>query len=158
MASYIELLRDPRWQRKRLEILQRDGWACTGCHDTTKTLNVHHKIYRKGAKPWEYDDTDLITLCEDCHEWESLERAALNKSLAILPTGAIAYVRGYVDALACLVLDGKFFEPDLENYGQIQGAACAIEMPPDDFYAFVLANPGPIDVRPLWIKWRRQSE
>ena len=34
---------------------------------TPKALNVHHKYYVNGKKPWEYDDEALITLCQDCH-------------------------------------------------------------------------------------------
>ena len=65
--SYKELLKDPRWQKKRLEILNRDRWQCMACWDTETPLNVHHIEYNKGKKPWEYDDGDLITLCDDCH-------------------------------------------------------------------------------------------
>lgn len=52
----------------RLEIMERDGFACCHCRDTKKTLNVHHLAYAKGAAPWEYAPSNLITLCEDCHE------------------------------------------------------------------------------------------
>jgi hypothetical protein len=31
-------------------------------------LNIHHKLYIKGKKPWEYDDDALITYCKECHE------------------------------------------------------------------------------------------
>ncbi len=31
-------------------------------------LNVHHKCYRRGREPWEYDEKELITLCPDCHK------------------------------------------------------------------------------------------
>lgn len=31
-------------------------------------MNVHHLRYDKSVMPWEYDDKDLITLCEECHE------------------------------------------------------------------------------------------
>lgn len=65
--SYSELLRDPLWQKKRLRILERDGWRCRDCRDDTKTLNVHHHQYRSGAKPWEYPDCALAAYCEDCH-------------------------------------------------------------------------------------------
>lgn len=30
-------------------------------------LNIHHKKYINGRKPWEYDAGSLVTLCEDCH-------------------------------------------------------------------------------------------
>lgn len=30
-------------------------------------LNVHHKNYILGRKAWEYKDSDLVTLCNECH-------------------------------------------------------------------------------------------
>lgn len=33
-----------------------------------KGLNIHHMYYIKGNKPWEYEDSALITLCEECHK------------------------------------------------------------------------------------------
>jgi hypothetical protein len=68
MSNYSELLKDPRWQKKRLEILSRDGWRCRECYAKDKTLHVHHQYYISGNSPWEYDDITLITLCMDCHE------------------------------------------------------------------------------------------
>jgi len=67
-ANYSALLKDPRWQRKRLEIFQRDGFACRLCGATDRTLNAHHLWYDRGAKPWEYDETALVTVCDECHE------------------------------------------------------------------------------------------
>jgi 5-methylcytosine-specific restriction endonuclease McrA len=67
--NYSEKLRDPRWQRKRLEIMNRDSFHCLCCnHSVSKPLNVHHLYYEKGFDPWEYDDDSLVTLCDDCHE------------------------------------------------------------------------------------------
>lgn len=65
--DYLEKLKDPRWQRKRLRILERDGWRCKACYDDKNTLHVHHLFYFKGD-PWDIPDGFLITLCEDCHE------------------------------------------------------------------------------------------
>lgn len=69
--TYLEKLRDPRWQKKRLEIFERDGWACQKCYSTRKTLHVHHKRYIKGNAPWQYDIELLVTLCETCHEQQT---------------------------------------------------------------------------------------
>ena len=63
----MDQYKDPRWQKKRLEIMQRDNFTCCMCDDTTSTLNVHHRKYILGRKPWEYEDEDFITLCEECH-------------------------------------------------------------------------------------------
>lgn len=66
-STYRELLRDPRWQRLRLEIMQRDEWRCTKCGDAETNLQVHHTFYLPGHKPWEYERSALVTLCENCH-------------------------------------------------------------------------------------------
>lgn len=69
--TYSDKLRDPRWQRKRLEVFDRDGWQCTNCKNSEITLHVHHKVYEQGKDPWEYDNDSLVTLCEDCHKQET---------------------------------------------------------------------------------------
>lgn len=69
--TYAEKLQDPRWQKKRLEILERDNWTCRDCGRSDVTLNVHHKAYLKGKSPWEYDGEYLQTLCKTCHEERS---------------------------------------------------------------------------------------
>jgi len=65
---YWHLLRDPRWQRKRLEVMERANFRCEYCSDAEATLNVHHGYYERGLKPWEYEDATLWCLCEDCHK------------------------------------------------------------------------------------------
>lgn len=68
MKTYSELLQDPRWQRKRLQIMDRDGWKCRQCNEDRLSLHVHHIQYEKGRLPWEYPDSNLITLCFKCHD------------------------------------------------------------------------------------------
>lgn len=72
--EYLAKLRDPRWQKKRLEILQRDEWKCQDCGNKDRTLHVHHRVYERGAEPWDYADHLLVTLCEFCHEGEGAFR------------------------------------------------------------------------------------
>jgi hypothetical protein len=66
--TYIEKLRKPAWQKKRLEALEDKNFTCEICGEKEKTLNVHHKEYFKGHEPWEYDVDQLSVLCEKCHE------------------------------------------------------------------------------------------
>lgn len=66
--SYQKLLRDPRWIKRRNEILSRDKNTCQMCGAQDRYLHVHHTKYIVGRKPWEYADDDLVTLCELCHE------------------------------------------------------------------------------------------
>ncbi|MDD5510875.1 MAG: hypothetical protein PHI12_08695 [Dehalococcoidales bacterium] len=80
-TDYAQKLKDPRWQKKRLEILARDEWTCQKCLDTESTLIVHHRLYISGNDPWDYPDDFLITLCETCHESESRNMATMEKGL-----------------------------------------------------------------------------
>ncbi len=68
--AYSDLLKDPRRQKRRLEILERDKFTCQVCGSTTKTLHVHHIWYYSGMMPWQYSGDLLITLCLECHESE----------------------------------------------------------------------------------------
>lgn len=68
--NYKEQLRNPNWQKKRLMIMERDNFTCRYCGSKDKTLNVHHFYYLDGKAVWNYPDSALITLCEDCHEKE----------------------------------------------------------------------------------------
>lgn len=97
--TYAELLQDPRWQKRRLEIFNRANFACEFCGATDKTLHAHHLIYIKGAKPWEYDEAQLACLCADCHELWHLLKASLNDAVATMKLGALAQLVGYATGL-----------------------------------------------------------
>lgn len=81
---YAELLKDPRWQKKRLEVMQRDNFTCQHCGAQDKELQVHHLIYHKDYKPWEYQSDELITLCRKCHEVESEYNSSVYKDFVEL--------------------------------------------------------------------------
>ena len=67
--DYKEQLKDPRWLMRRREIKDRDNHRCMLCGTDSGMLNVHHLLYRDGCNAWEYKDTELATLCEECHKW-----------------------------------------------------------------------------------------
>ena len=75
--SYSEKLKDPRWQRKRLEIMQRDLFVCSSCGNAEATLHVHHDYYVKGREPWDYPSFALKTLCADCHDEQHSDPSVL---------------------------------------------------------------------------------
>lgn len=75
MNKYSELLRDPRWQRRRLERLSRANWICERCSNGKNTLHVHHTKYISGRDPWDYNDDELEVLCFKCHEGEHPDKA-----------------------------------------------------------------------------------
>ena len=100
--SYWELLRDPRWQQKRLKVMERDEWTCQDCVEGGKTLNVHHTYYERGNMPWDYPDWSLMTLCEECHEkrHDLLDRS--KQALGLLDTPFLRDVFGYAKGLLLL--------------------------------------------------------
>lgn len=68
--GYQRKLRDPRWQRRRLDVLNAANWRCedAGCRRDNQPLEVHHCYYVWGTEPWDYPRDCLIALCEICHE------------------------------------------------------------------------------------------
>jgi hypothetical protein len=68
--TYSEKLKDPRWQKRRLDVLEKAEWQCAVCQSESKEMHVHHNVYKKGHLPWEYDDLELRALCKDCHKDE----------------------------------------------------------------------------------------
>lgn len=86
--SYSELLKSPKWQKKRLEIFKRDRFKCKLCSDTETSLNIHHTYYENGKLPWEYESESLVTLCEHCHyELKSLEITDIEDIKILKSTG-----------------------------------------------------------------------
>lgn len=80
--TYYEKLKDPRWQKKRLEILNRSDFSCERCGDKESTLNVHHLRYIKGNDPWDYSGSDLMAMCESCHEGWHILKDAIDAAIA----------------------------------------------------------------------------
>jgi len=67
-TTYKEKLLDPRWQKKRLEVLSRDSFTCLRCGDDKSTLHVHHNSYK--GNPWDVKLEELETICASCHAKE----------------------------------------------------------------------------------------
>lgn len=63
--KYIEYLKSPEWQGKRIARLKMDGFQCAIC-GYKSALQVHHLNYNNIY----HEDVanDLITLCKKCHE------------------------------------------------------------------------------------------
>ena len=79
----------PNWQKKRLEILDRDKFTCQMCGDNDKTLHVHHLCYHGEKEVWDYDNCYLTTLCVSCHKEETINKksttAAVNSLMHRVP-------------------------------------------------------------------------
>lgn len=61
------------WREFREEVIELDGRACVRCkkrHADGAVLQVHHKRYIAGRRPWQYVYSDCETLCKGCHAAE----------------------------------------------------------------------------------------
>jgi len=114
-ATYRELLLDPRWQKRRLEVLACADFRCSRCHHGDKNLQVHHRRYVRGRMPWEYSDVELVVLCDDCHELQHLpapteDDAQREKTIEKLRDGLLSAIdqderRQIIAAMNSLVAD-----------------------------------------------------
>lgn len=65
--TYQEQLQHPLWQKKRLQIMEKNDFKCSECGAGQKTLHIHHGYYARGRKVWDYEDETLHCLCDECH-------------------------------------------------------------------------------------------
>ncbi|REK40916.1 MAG: HNH endonuclease [Actinobacteria bacterium] len=82
--TYREKLIDPRWQKKRLEVLELYGWACAWCGSESKGLHVHHSLYMRGRDPWDYPPDQLVALCFECHDLAEVKRNELLAAVSLM--------------------------------------------------------------------------
>lgn len=75
---------------------------------TPLVLQVHHRRYIVGKKAWEYEDGDLVTLCQECH----------SKVHKFLPVQVYACVNGKMNAMnytPCIRCNGTGYYPEYKN-------------------------------------------
>ena len=113
---YSFLLERREWAAKRLRILARDNETCQNCGKKSSEvqLQVHHMHYIYGLDPWEYKDSELVTLCEDCH---SAYHARYEVPVYRLEDGNLVQVN-YTPCSRC---GGAGWFPE---YRHVQGGVC----------------------------------
>lgn len=70
--------KNPRWKRKRKNILKRDNYMCQECKRygrRTEATTVHHKKHTDEFPELAYEDDNLVSLCEACHNKMHPEKA-----------------------------------------------------------------------------------
>jgi len=107
--TYSEKLKDPRWQRLRLELMEAAGWMCQECGSLTKTLEIHHIVYLR-CDPWDYPRHLYQVLCCDCHDerQELTDKAVGALRLAIAKVHTQILVRRVQDICAQAMLAIEF--------------------------------------------------
>lgn len=113
--TYAEKLKSPKWQKKRLEILNLRGFKCELCNNEEKELHVHHRFYLKGRQPWQYDNDIFQVLCSDCHEKQHKEPNAIIKE--VIPKKYEKLIR-LIEAIELFDIDNLMFILD-ENVNVI---------------------------------------
>ncbi len=80
-SRYGEKLKDPRWQKLRLLVFERDRFSCQWCDAADRTLAVHHLSYRPDTEPWDYPLENFLTLCEPCHSEDFQVRPGIEREI-----------------------------------------------------------------------------
>lgn len=156
MSEFWQKYKDPRWQKLRLQKMEQARFKCEHCEDETSTLNVHHKIYRRSANPWEYELHELECLCEGCHEEHHSLKDQLKEAIAALDQYAFHELLGYAQALALkCACEGsiKTISPM-----HVEGISAAFA---SDDYEEVLSLPRTayaIDLNHLWDLYARRRD
>lgn len=112
--TYSEKLKDPRWQKMRLAIMQRDGFACRDCGDGSEELHVHHCHCMKGES-WDTPAELILTLCKTCHENRGAVESGIRESLGRYFAAAhVDYLDGVADQIGATMA-----EPGFDEYPEI---------------------------------------
>lgn len=117
--TYAEKLRDIRWFEFREAFVKRQPLSadyrhfCCDCgvEDGTdgpeSKLNVHHRHYIDGKEPWEYEDQDLLLICDKCHGYiHETETRARNLVRSLEPHECFEF-RQLLEALELAQKSGK---------------------------------------------------
>lgn len=124
VKSYYEKLKDPRWQKRRLEVLEAAGWECVECGDGSTELHVHHILYRKGCDPWDYQPDELKALCAPCHLEYEASRCEFLAKFGQLWLTEQKRVLGYIDGFT---VAGEIETVELEVAEALEGKSAKLQ-------------------------------
>ena len=117
-TTYSQKLQSPKWQIKRLKILERDNFTCVCCGDKETTLHVHHLEYK--GNPWEVNDDKLITTCKHCH------KAIEHYKIAWLPCYKISkkYYVGYPQFTYLIIITDDNIQISYIHNNEVNNIIC----------------------------------
>lgn len=104
--DYAKQYQHPKWQKKRLEILEREDYTCQDCGDTEIQLHIHHGHYSKGHEVWDYDNETLWCLCEPCHESWEIEKSNLYYNIARMKLKDIDFLNFQIQGIVQAQING----------------------------------------------------
>jgi hypothetical protein len=129
VKTYSDKLKDPRWQKKRLEIFQRDEFKCIKCHDWQTELNIHHLKYSEN-NPWDEPNNNLITLCKDCHDIIEYYKNNFNNSNIT----RIIKVKKLNGSFIMLVVNDENFDFFISQFGE---ESMGVRLSNNEFLKFI---------------------
>lgn len=112
------------WRRKREEVIDLHGEACTFCGAENCKLNVHHRYYESGKAQWDYPIESLDLLCDSCHAKADDRRRKIVEATGYLDAAENERATGYMRALAaegCMPMDDP--EVRIDTYEEAMGVA-----------------------------------
>ena len=109
-SEYQKKLRHPKWQKKRLQILQETDFRCSICDNDDLELQVHHIYYEKGKDPWDYPNESLLGLCIKCHQTRVHEKNELFIDLPDLSRYHVAEYQ-HIDDFRAIRALREYFHP-----------------------------------------------
>lgn len=110
------------WNIRRNHVLRRDGNKCTKC-GSTKDLHVHHIVPR--SKIIDHSESNLITLCVNCHAQEDGHGEKVITSHNVLKASTFGFkkIKGRKDyrCSKCGSAIGKGNESYVRQQGRFRG-------------------------------------
>lgn len=82
-GKYYKFYKTKEWSNKRKQILERDHYECQKCRNKGKYSNadcIHHIKHLKDYPMLALEDSNLISLCNQCHNEEHPEKLYKNSS------------------------------------------------------------------------------
>lgn len=152
--KYRTLLRDPRWQKRRLQIFEHDDWRCQQCGATERELQVHHRWYQRGAAPWESPEEALLTLCVSCHKEREMRQGILTAAGRLAPCPVLSDKRDYragTDVVRAAYGDNGHWYYSIDDLEEVGERLCAeLFQPMVRFRTFVTTEERGIEARKRW--------
>lgn len=150
-ATYWEKLKDPRWQKKRLEVLSLHEFTCQHCGSTEDTLHVHHPYYEKNKEPWDYDEDVLMCVCENCHKYAHYEEDIFNEYINKVKSGGLGRnLMFYAGLIAGYAHDGPF-DIEVVDYEFAQGLGVRFKKTPEEVIEALDNKTLTSDVTYFWV-------
>jgi hypothetical protein len=135
---YSEKLKDPRWQKKRLEMMEFYNFSCSLCGEESRTLHIHHTLYKRGFDPWDYDETSLICLCDVCHKQVHEDKERIDELIAgNFNVNSIENIKQIIGYLLGLEMSSCPLDVTVKNEGEALGIADCWGVDPREVWSII---------------------